>query len=99
MIESCDNKLNNSNNSDNEAEDVVAVLDEANSDKVKEKDSHMNGNGLASEVADKLVIEMNEDKANSEDNYKIDGSSKGCNVEVAEVNTGSNRNSVELKVN
>ena len=97
MIESCDNELNNSNNSDNESEDVIAVLNDTNSDKVKE--SHLNENGLADEVAEKLTIKTEEDKPDSCDHYNIDGSSKGCNVEVAEVTTGSNRNSVELKVN
>ena len=104
MIESCDNNEDNSNesvNSDNEAEDVVAVLNNTNIDKssVKENNGHLNNSELEDEVTEKLIIEKQEGMKDSADNYTIDSSSKGCNVEVADVNTGSNRNSVELKVN
>ena len=104
VIESCDNNEDNSNesvNSDNEAEDVVAVLNNTNIDKslVKENNGHLNDSELEDEVTEKLIIEKQEGMKDSADNYTIDSSSKGCNVEVADVNTGSNRNSVELKVN
>ena len=81
----------NNTNSSSDALDVVATLTNNDNNENNDIGHHQhNGNGIVHDIQEKLVIE------NDEETFKID--SKSCNGEVSEVN-GSNRSSVELKVN